>query len=281
MAKINLKSKFIIRIQCLLLAAALWLGMAMPGQAAGDGLSKTKGLLDCMTPPAAPVLAAEEEPVTAWTVEGVPVIGQYPDFPTGCESVATVMALQYAGENISPGEFIDGYLPQSQYFYREKDGEDSGEEKLYGPDPYEIFVGDPRSEASYGCMAPVIETALSAYFADEPQRFANTSGLSLDMLCQMFVANDIPVVFWATIYMRELTFNTSWILPNGEDFTWPGREHCMVLVGFDEYYYYINDPYTGELVCYEKWLVEARHEDLGLQSIVIFPSNEKPESLKA
>lgn len=275
MAKNNRTRKLCVRAWCLLLAAALWLGVATPSQAAGGGLAKTKSLRNCMTPPPAePVLAEETEPVTAWTIEGVPLIHQYPDFPTGCESVAAVMALQYAGENISPGEFIDGYLPQSQYFYWE-------DSELYGPDPYEIFVGDPRSDASYGCMAPVIETALSAYFAEVPQRFANTSGLSLDMLCQMYVANDIPVVFWGTINMLELVYTQSWILPNGVEFTWPGREHCMVLVGFDENYYYINDPYTGQVVSYEKWVVEARHEALGLQSIVIFPSDDKPESMKA
>ena len=28
---------------------------------------------------------------------------------------------------------------------------------LYGPDPYEQFVGDPRSQYALGCFAPVIE----------------------------------------------------------------------------------------------------------------------------
>lgn len=275
MAKDKRTRKLCIRTWSLLLTAALWLGVATPSQAAMGGLAKTKSLNDCtVIPPAEPVLAVEPEAVSAWMIEGVPVIHQYPEFPTGCESVATVMALQYAGEDISPGDFIDGYLPQSQYFYWE-------EEKLYGPDPYEIFVGDPRSDASYGCMSPVIETALTAYFADEPQRFANTSGLGLEELCQMYVANDVPVIFWGTINMLELVYTQSWILPNGEEFTWPGREHCLVLVGYDEYYYYINDPYTGQTVSYEKWVVEARHESLGLQSIVIFPSNEKPENMKA
>ena len=277
MANNNRRKTVYDRLFSLLLAAALSLGVATPGQADGVGLAegKMKSLRDCtVRRTAEPVLAVEAEPVSAWTIEGVPVIAQNPEFPTGCESVATVMALQYAGEDISPGEFIDSCLPQSQYFYWENT-------ELYGPDPYEIFVGDPRSSASYGCMAPVIETALSSYFADEPQRFANTSGLDLETLCQMYVANDIPVVFWGTINMLELVFTQSWILPNGEEFTWPGREHCMVLVGFDEHYYYINDPYTGQTVSYEKWVVEARHEALGLQSLVIFPSNGKPESIKA
>ena len=40
----------------------------------------------------------------------VPYIDQSKRYPTGCESVSTVMALQYAGVNISVDKFIDNYL---------------------------------------------------------------------------------------------------------------------------------------------------------------------------
>lgn len=46
------------------------------------------------------------------TLLDAPFIDQRDKYPTGCESVTAVMALQYAGVEVSVEEFIDGYLPQ-------------------------------------------------------------------------------------------------------------------------------------------------------------------------
>ena len=43
-----------------------------------------------------------------------PFIDQREKYPTGCESVTAVMALQYAGVDVTVEEFIDGYLPQGE-----------------------------------------------------------------------------------------------------------------------------------------------------------------------
>ena len=52
---------------------------------------------------------------------------------TGCESVTAVMLLQYLGCDISIYDFIDNYLEKEPF--TERDG------VLYGPSPYEKFVG--------------------------------------------------------------------------------------------------------------------------------------------
>ena len=44
------------------------------------------------------------------TILSVPVIAQFPEFPTGCESVSAVMALRYYGETISVTEFVNTHL---------------------------------------------------------------------------------------------------------------------------------------------------------------------------
>ena len=54
---------------------------------------------------------------------------------TGCESVTAVMFLQYLGCDISIYDFIDHYLEKEDFT------EIGG--VLYGPSPYDKFVGNP------------------------------------------------------------------------------------------------------------------------------------------
>ena len=191
----------------------------------------------------------------------VPILSQWPEFPTGCESVSTVMALRYIGEDITVNRFIDEYLPKSSNFYFQ-DG------VKYGPSPYEYFIGSPRTSASYGCMAPVIYNAVSSYFGSE-DRVANTTGMSIETLCSTYIDTDVPVLVWATINMADTYPGATWYLADGTRFHWPANEHCLVLVGYDSEKYYFNDPYKGAVVGYKKSLVNSRYEALGKQSIVI------------
>ncbi|MBE6806477.1 MAG: hypothetical protein E7527_00465 [Ruminococcaceae bacterium] len=194
-------------------------------------------------------------------IEGVPVIAQKPNYPTGCESISAIMVLKYWGEKITIDHFIDRHLPKSAYFYT-KNGVN------YGPNPYEFFVGNPRTEQSYGCMAPVIERALVDYFGSG-ERVVNATGASLEELCKTYIDKDLPVLLWVTIGMLDTYSSAKWRLDDGSLFEWPANEHCMVLVGYDRNYYYFNDPYTGTAKRYAKWLVERRYKEMGTQAIVI------------
>ncbi|MGN0451263.1 MAG: C39 family peptidase [Acutalibacteraceae bacterium] len=199
-------------------------------------------------------------------VKGVPVLSQFPEFPTGCESVSTVTVLKFYGENITAAKFVDEYLPKSADFYYE-----SG--KRYGPSPYDFFIGNPRTAASYGCMAPVIEKALCDYFGGS-ERVKNTTGTELSELCSKYIDNGIPVIMWATINMIETNPKNSWYLRDGTRFSWPGNEHCLVLTGYDADSYYFNDPYAGKTVKYKKQTVKDRYAELGRQSVVILKKGE-------
>ncbi len=218
--------------------------------------------------PEEPVIRDDEddsEPTPPETSQAVlvdvPVIPQYPDYPTGCESVSTVMALRYAGEDVSIDTFVDEYLPKSRDFYI-----DGG--LTYGPSPYDYFIGHPTSESSFGCMATVIEAALCNYFGSA-ERISRSETLSLEELCAQYIDQGTPVIVWATIAMLEVEPLTSWYLEDGSLYTWPGNEHCMLLVGYDSDNYYFNDPYAGALVSYPKSLADDRFEALGRQSVVI------------
>lgn len=193
----------------------------------------------------------------------VPIIAQYPDFPTGCESVSAVIALQYAGVDISVVDFVDKYLDKSSHFYNENG-------KRYGPDPYKVFVGSPRSTASFGCMAPVIENAVKKIVGSS-MTVENRTGYTLPMLCKSYIDKGIPCVVWVSIGMLETYRSASWTLEDGSTYYFPANEHCMVLIGYSDTHYYFSDPYRGEHVKYACALAEQRFEELGRQALVVVP----------
>lgn len=211
---------------------------------------------------------SDEAPETAFDlqanakiIDGVPMIGQYPSYPTGCESVSTVMVMQYFNEDIDVDTFVEVYLPKSSEFYM-TDG------KKFGPSPYEYFIGHPASAASYGCMAPVIEKALIAYYGEDTS-IKNISDTELDEICDTYIDDDIPVIIWATMGMKETEPTNSWYLSENKRYTWPGGEHCLVMIGYDDDGYYFNDPYYGQMVKYDKTVVRDRYAELGKQALVI------------
>ena len=83
--------------------------------------------------------------------------------------------------------------------------------------------------------------------------------------------NGIPVAVWASINMVNVDNGRQWVIPEtGQLFTWKRHEHCLVLVGYDAEYYYMNDPYQSKgLVAYKRSVVEARYAQMGYQAVVI------------
>lgn len=197
----------------------------------------------------------------------VPYISQKDRYPTGCESVSTVMLLQWLGYEISVDEFIEKYL--DCHGFEMRDGQ------LYGPDPNEHFCGSPFNEDDFGCYAPVICKALEKVFrrcapklsgenggSDMAYKAVDETGAPIHELLERYIDKGMPVIFWACIDMREPIVGPEWkLLDTGEIFTWISNEHCMLLVGYDDDGYYFNDPYEGHgVVYYPKQLVEERHQ---------------------
>ena len=198
----------------------------------------------------------------------VPYIDQTKEWPTGCESVSAVMLLRHLGIDITVEEFVERHLDKEPLF--EKDG------RLYGADPRKVFVGNPADENSMGCYAPVIRKALrrvlggEAECTPEPQGAerevwepVDLTGIPMDRLLCEYIDNDIPVIFWASIDLKETYAGLEWIVADtGEVFEWRSNEHCMLLVGYDEENYYFNDPWQNHgLIGYERKLVEKRHAE--------------------
>lgn len=186
----------------------------------------------------------------------VPYIDQTGRYPTGCECVSAVMLLQYLGYELSVDEFIEKYLEKQDF--RKQD------EKLYGPDPRKVFAGSPYDAESMGCYAPVIVKTLEKFFnSAENWNPVDVSGVPMERLTEEYIDNDIPVIFWATLDLKEYIPGPEWILADtGEIFTWRSNEHCMLLVGYDEEKYYFNDPWHNHgTIGYERELVWMRHKE--------------------
>ena len=195
----------------------------------------------------------------------VPAVCQYPELPTGCETVAAVMVLRYYGVEITPRQCAENWLKCDGRFYR------SGG-RLYGPDPNRVFVGDPFKKNSYGCFAPPIAEAVNRNSV--LCRAETVSALSLDSLCREYLDRGIPVLVWATMNMMEKTEGNCWYLEDHSLFVWPAGEHCLVLVGYSDTHYFFNDPMVGKTLSYPRQTAEDRFEALGRQGVVITPREQ-------
>ena len=77
---------------------------------------------------------------------------QFPNYPTGCESIALKILLEYNGIYTSGDEIIDR-LKKGQLPYKIED-------EMYGGNPEIEFIGDPRNDYSYGVYnTPIAEVA--------------------------------------------------------------------------------------------------------------------------
>lgn len=209
-------------------------------------------------------------------IEDVPAICQQPNYPSGCESVSTTMLLQYYGCDITPDEFIKDYLPQD-YFHSSPDGKNG----LAGPDIASVFIGSPYSKDALGCLPPVINYAVNNYFDDKYTNLTavDISGSSMDNLITNYIAKDEPVLIWSTMNMWQPVVTYEWTVEDAADYStykdgqicqWLANEHCLVLVGYDENYYYFNDPnYYSSPIPYEKTIFEERYKTLGKGAVII------------
>lgn len=189
----------------------------------------------------------------------VPYIDQTVKYKTGCESVSTVMVLNYFNCNISPETFIDNYLAKGSY--------DSF-------DPNVCFGGNPYTTNGMGCYAPVITKAVNQYASKTGAKVSATSltGKTLEYLCSQYIDKHIPVVLWATIDMKT-PYNGRKI-PYGDSYIqWIAPEHCLVLVGYDDNNYIFNDPMRQAKIYYGKDIVTRAYLGLGAQAVVITSTN--------
>jgi uncharacterized protein YvpB len=144
------------------------------------------------------------------------LIYQKPELPSGCESVALTMLLNYYGFNLDKTTIADNYLIFSD------------ENFVMG------FMGNPHNSSGGGAYAPSMVNTANRFLIEQESdlRAINISGTDFDDLFS-FIAGGTPVMVWTTIGLS--TPNPSGtVYPYGDtDYQWVSREHCVVLTGYN------------------------------------------------
>lgn len=195
----------------------------------------------------------------------VPLIYQYPELPAGCEICSATMLLQAYGYDIDKEEFAEA-VPKA-YLEVIDDIE-------YAPYPYDYFIGSPYSDYGFGTFSTVIADTMQTFIDKENknQRAVSIIGADESEILD-YIDKGIPVCIWGTIGMLEVTDSGGWYVKDGDEYTdeyyqWPGNEHCMVLISYDDEYVTVCDPLSG--VCdYERELFFERYDDVGRHAVVI------------
>ena len=206
--------------------------------------------------------AAEAKPLGE-KILPVQNIQQLPELPSGCEITSAAIALQYLGFDVGKTDLLSyftiGGAPRTV------------EGRTFGPDPWSCFAGNPKS-GGYGCFAPVVADAVNRYLeeAGSSRRAVNVSGTRVSELTE-YIDEDLPVIVWATVSMREPYPGDGWYLDgSGEYFRWPAREHCLVLIGYSGDEAVFSDPLDEQgTVRYDLSLFETRYRQLYSQAVAV------------
>lgn len=184
-----------------------------------------------------------------------PLINQYPNYPTGCESVALTMLLRYYGVNVTPDNIIS-YLKKESLPYNEGG-------VRYGGNPELGFVGNPYSKSSYGVYEKPIAEVANRYKAGIQVRnnFSFNEVLSL-------VQSGHPVMVWTSMGLSVPYISDKWVYkPTMENIYWKASEHAVVVVGYYDNTVVIADPIGGKFKNYSKSLFENRYNYYGRKAL--------------
>lgn len=206
-------------------------------------------------------------PVNPLPSQEIPVILQNPELPTGCESTAAVMVLNAYGYEVDKTQFARE-LPKGTL--------ETYEGLRYAPHPDVAFTGDPFTPYGYGVFSGVISETMQAFIdsADGLYRARNLAGAEEDTLCA-YVNRGIPVCVWTTMGLQNVENTSGWYIKDGDSYTdeyfsWPGNEHCVVMVGCDEETVTVHDPLKGK-VNYDRDTFFQRYQDVGQYAVVLEP----------
>lgn len=197
----------------------------------------------------------------------MPVVLQNPELPTGCESTAAAMLLQAYGYQISKTDVANA-LPKSRL--TKYNG------RVYAAHPNDAFIGNPFSGGSdFGVFAGALAATMQSLIdqAGGQHTVKNITGADEATILSL-IDRKVPVCIWATMDMSAVRQGSSgWYLMDGDAYTdtwfsWPGYEHCLVLVGRSDTTVTVHDPLRGK-VEYNRTLFFTRYADLGSQAIIL------------
>lgn len=162
---------------------------------------------------------------------------QYPDYPTGCESVSLYMLLNYYGVDVKVDDIYD-LLPMGAQPYDDESG------VRHGANPEREFVGDPRSEYSYGVFNEPIAQVAEQF----KPGVATKTGATIDEIKAILDTGNPVLAWYVSAPMRDIMYRWCWLDEKGEMVYWPGGEHAVVVCGYDDTSLTYRDPNAGTTV---------------------------------
>ncbi len=225
-----------------------------------------------------------EKNCESYIIDNVDYINQ-DKLVSGCESVASAMLLKFWGYDISEEYFYDNILLHKDWNYQ-RDG------MIHAADPNSAYVGNARKpkglNCGFGCYAPVLFDALNKVLDTQKHKLMNVTGVDIDELCTNYISKDYPVIIYATMgmvqpkptYKWKVSFvNKNSKLKIGDIFTWLSSEHCILLIGYSKHSYIVNDSLKKvPRVSIPKSLLKRRYKEMGMQALVIVPTESNVES---
>lgn len=203
------------------------------------------------------VLKKKEEEIRRNTVliNGVPTINQYPNYPTGCESVALTILLRYYGVNVSADNIISTLKKGDAPYYENN--------VRYGGNPEIEFIGSPYSYDSYGVYNNPIADVANQFKAGATVR----TGMPFSEVLNL-VKNNVPVMVWTSMNLAMPYITNSWIYkPTGETISWKSQEHAVILIGYNDENVIISDPLRGSVRYQSRSVFESRYNYYGKRAV--------------
>lgn len=215
-----------------------WLGWAKNGDQAGTGTIgyrmeafEVRITAKGSAAPGSTANAYRDEPYRMNAVLlPVPCLLQYPELPTGCESVALTNVLNYYGYGLAKTTIADQYLPRSSSNF------------------VTAFWGNPHSSSGNCTSAPGIVNAANSFLLSrgDARRAVDISGTSLDGMYEQLQEGN-PVIVWSTISQANIgaIYARQWY--NGKEYFTVTNSHTVVLRGFDraQNLAYLADSISG------------------------------------
>ena len=190
-----------------------------------------------------------------YMINNFPTYSQFPNYPNGCETIALYLMLKYYGVSVSPETLVNN-LAKGEGVHWEGD-------TLYGGNPEIEFVGDPRDQHGYGVYQKPIINLASKYKSG----MVDYTGHSLSQVLEL-VRSGKPVQVWVSINLRSTSVCTSWThKASGKTINWICNLHSVVIVGFNDDYVYVSDPYTGDIERYSRSRFQSRYNQFGKRAI--------------
>lgn len=180
-------------------------------------------------------------------------ICQNPELPSGCESVALTILLNYYGFKLDKTTIADNYL-------------------IFSDDNFVMgFKGDPHASSGGGAYAPSMANTANRFLIQQGSslRAIDISGTELEELYP-FIAGGTPVMVWSTINLQSPNPSGPVYLYGDTEYQWVSREHCVILSGYNliTNEVTIYDPISG-IMTYDKDEFKATYDGMWQMAIII------------